>query len=119
MLKSLTTIAALLLLMGCARYEEAKAREGCQKAYPNDEVAADKCFETSIRESEEPTRGFLFHSVEIPNALGAPGCADGGAALDAGNRNGADRLSIALQRRHVPPPQISVKTRSRPASVGQ
>ena len=54
MLKSLTTIAALLLLlMGCARYEEAKAREGCQKAYPNNEVAANKCFETSIREWEE------------------------------------------------------------------
>jgi hypothetical protein len=53
MLKSLSTIAALLLLMGCARIEEAKIRERCQKAHPNDEVAADNCFEASIVEWEQ------------------------------------------------------------------
>ena len=49
MLKSLS-IAALLLLMGCARFDEAKERAGCQKVYPNDQVAAEKCFETEIPE---------------------------------------------------------------------
>jgi len=44
------TITALLLLSCCARFDEAKEREGCQKAHPNDQVAADKCFETSILE---------------------------------------------------------------------
>ena len=53
MLKSLSTIAALLLLMGCSRFDEAKEREVCQKAHPNDQVAADKCFETSILEWEK------------------------------------------------------------------
>ena len=31
MLKSLSTIAALLLLVGCSRFDEAKEREGCEK----------------------------------------------------------------------------------------
>jgi hypothetical protein len=47
MLKSLATIATLLLLVGCSRFEEAKEREGCQKVHPNDQVAADKCFKTA------------------------------------------------------------------------
>src|SRR6266481_8634866 len=47
------TITALLLLSCCARFDEAKEREGCQKAHPNDQVAADKCFETSILEWEK------------------------------------------------------------------
>jgi hypothetical protein len=50
MVRKLSTIAALLLLMGCARFDEAKEREGCQKAHPNDQVAADKCFETATHE---------------------------------------------------------------------
>ena len=50
MLKSLATIAALLLLMGCARFDEAKEREGCQKAHPNDQAAADRCLETATHE---------------------------------------------------------------------
>jgi hypothetical protein len=47
------TITALLLLSCCARVDEAKEREGCRKAHPNDQVAADKCFETSILEWEK------------------------------------------------------------------
>ena len=110
MLKSLTTIAALLLLMGCARYRrsEKKAHEGCQKAYNTNDrkVAADKCFETSIREWEEAQR--VGSDKEIPNALEATGfCADGGAGPRC--RNGADRLSDRVKRRHVPPPRESVK----------
>jgi len=38
MLKSLSTIAALSLLMGCSRFDEAKEREECQKAHPNDQA---------------------------------------------------------------------------------
>jgi hypothetical protein len=53
MLKSLSTIAALLLLTGCGRFDEAKEREGCQKAHPNDQVAADKCLETATHEWEK------------------------------------------------------------------
>ena len=53
MLKSLSTIAALLLLMGCGRFDEAKEREACQKAHPNDQVAADKCLETAAHEWEK------------------------------------------------------------------
>jgi hypothetical protein len=47
MLKSLSMIAAILLLVGCSRFEEAKEREGCQKAHPNDQVAVDKCLKTA------------------------------------------------------------------------
>src|SRR5258708_10471742 len=36
-----------------AGFDEAKEREGCQKAHPNDQVVADKCFETSILEWEK------------------------------------------------------------------
>ena len=43
--KSLASIAALLLLMGCGRFDEAKEYAACRKAYANDEVAADKCLE--------------------------------------------------------------------------
>jgi hypothetical protein len=50
MLKSFSTIAALLLLMGCGHFDEAKEREGCQKAYPNDQVAANKCLKTATDE---------------------------------------------------------------------
>jgi hypothetical protein len=46
-------IAALLLLMGCARFDEAKELARCQKAHPNDEAAADKCFETAVHEWEQ------------------------------------------------------------------
>jgi hypothetical protein len=52
MVRNLSTISALLLLMGCARFDEAKVREGCQRAHPNDQVAADKCLETAIAEWE-------------------------------------------------------------------
>ena len=52
-MRSLSTIAALLLLVGCARFDEAKEREGCQRAHPNDQVAADKCLETSTLEWEK------------------------------------------------------------------
>jgi hypothetical protein len=48
MLKSLSTIAALLLLVGCGRFDEVKEHAGCQKAHPNDQVAADKCLKTAI-----------------------------------------------------------------------
>jgi hypothetical protein len=48
--KSLTTIAALLLLAGCARFDEAKEQVRCEKTHPNDRVAADKCLETATRE---------------------------------------------------------------------
>jgi len=51
--RSLSTIAALLLLVGCSRFDEAKERDGCQKAHPNDQVAADKCLETSVLEWEK------------------------------------------------------------------
>jgi hypothetical protein len=50
MLRKLSTIAALLLLMGCARFDEAKERERCQKAHPNDEIAVDNCLETATHE---------------------------------------------------------------------
>jgi len=50
---SLSTIAALLLLVGCARFDEAKEGEGCQRAHPNDQVAADKCLETATLEWEK------------------------------------------------------------------
>jgi hypothetical protein len=53
MLKSLSTIAALSLLMGCSRFDEAKEREECQKAHPNDQVAADKCLVTATHEWEK------------------------------------------------------------------
>jgi hypothetical protein len=51
--RSLSTIAALLLLMGCSRFDEVKEREACQKAHPNDQVAAEKCLETSTLEWEK------------------------------------------------------------------
>ena len=47
------TIAALLLLVGCSRFDEAKEREGCEKAHPNDQVAAYKCLKTSAHEWEK------------------------------------------------------------------
>ena len=53
MLKSLSTIAALSLLMGCSRFDEAKEREECQKAHPNDQVAADKCLKKATHEWEK------------------------------------------------------------------
>jgi hypothetical protein len=53
MVRKLSTIAALLLLMGCARFDEAKERAGCQKVHPNDQVAAEKCFETATHEWEQ------------------------------------------------------------------
>jgi hypothetical protein len=46
-------ITALLLLSCCARFDEAKETERCQKAQPNDQVAADECFETSVLEWEK------------------------------------------------------------------
>ena len=52
MLKSLS-IAALLLLMGCARFDEAKEREGCQKTHPNDQAATEKCLEIAAHQWEE------------------------------------------------------------------
>jgi hypothetical protein len=51
--RSLSTIAALSLLVGCSRFDEAKERDGCQKAHPNDQVAADKCLDTSVLEWEK------------------------------------------------------------------
>jgi|SoiMethySBSTD1v2_1073268.scaffolds.fasta_scaffold4292556_2 hypothetical protein len=42
--KSLATIAALFLLMGC-RFDEVKEYAACRKANPIDEHAADKCLE--------------------------------------------------------------------------
>jgi hypothetical protein len=53
MVRNLSTIAALLLLMGCSRFDEAKEREGCQKAHPNDQVAVDKCLKTAAHEWEK------------------------------------------------------------------
>ena len=52
-MRSLSTIATLFLLVGCSRFDEAKERDGCQKAHPNDQVAADKCLETSVHEWEK------------------------------------------------------------------
>ena len=52
MLRHLSTIAALLLLAGCARFDEAKEHAGCQKMHPNDEAAADQCFETAVAQWE-------------------------------------------------------------------
>jgi len=49
MLKILATIAALLLLTGCGRFDEAKEHAKCKKAHPNDEVAADKCLEIATQ----------------------------------------------------------------------
>jgi hypothetical protein len=53
MVRNLSTMAALLLLMGCARFDEAKELAQCQKAHPNDQAAADKCLETAILEWEK------------------------------------------------------------------
>ena len=53
MLKSLSTITALLLLTGCGRFDEAKEHAACQKANPSDQVAADKCLETATHEWEK------------------------------------------------------------------
>jgi hypothetical protein len=47
------TITALLLLSCCARFDEVKETERCQKAHPNDQAAADECFETSVLEWEK------------------------------------------------------------------
>jgi hypothetical protein len=47
MLKSLFTIAALLPLVGCGRFDEVKEHAKCQTAHPNDQVAADKCLKTA------------------------------------------------------------------------
>jgi len=47
MLKSLSVIAALLLLMGCGSFDEAKEHATCQKAHPNDQAAADKCLKAA------------------------------------------------------------------------
>jgi len=48
MVRYLPMLAALLLLTGCARFDVAKAREGCRKAHGNDEVAAEKCIEAAV-----------------------------------------------------------------------
>ena len=53
MVRNLSTIIVLLLLMGCSRFDEAKEREGCQKAHPNDQVAVDKCLKTATHEWEK------------------------------------------------------------------
>ena len=47
MLKSFATMAALLLLVGCGRFDEVKEHARCQHAHPNDQVAADKCLKTA------------------------------------------------------------------------
>jgi hypothetical protein len=52
-MRNLSTIAALLLLVGCSRFDEAKEREGCQKVHPNDQVAADKCLKKATHEWEK------------------------------------------------------------------
>jgi hypothetical protein len=46
-------IATLLLLVGCSRFDEVKERDRCQKAHPNEQVAADKCLDTSVLEWEK------------------------------------------------------------------
>ena len=47
MLKTPVAMAALLLLVGCGRFDEAAEHEGCQKAHPNDQVAANNCFKVA------------------------------------------------------------------------
>ena len=49
MMKRLATIVALLLLMGCGRFDEAKERAACEKANPNDQAATEKCLETATQ----------------------------------------------------------------------
>jgi hypothetical protein len=48
MLKSLSTTAALLLLVGCSQFDENKELAACRKTYPNpiDRLAVDNCVET-------------------------------------------------------------------------
>ena len=50
MLKNSVAIAALLLLVGCGRFDEATEHAACQKAHPNDQVAANKCFKVATEE---------------------------------------------------------------------
>ena len=47
------TMETRVALIGCARFDEAKETERCQKAHPNDQVAADECLETSVLEWEK------------------------------------------------------------------
>jgi hypothetical protein len=42
-----------IALDGCSRFDEAKEREGGQKAHPNDQVAVDKCLKNATHEWEK------------------------------------------------------------------
>ena len=50
MLIRLSTIAVLLFLAGCAKFDEAREYVRCQKAYPNNDIATDKCLEFAASE---------------------------------------------------------------------
>jgi uncharacterized protein YceK len=47
MQKNFATLAALLLLAGCGRFDEVKEHARCQQAHPNEQAAASECLKTA------------------------------------------------------------------------